>query len=211
MKEIVNPVLRDPIGEGICPVWDENCEVLILGSITAVDGMRKGFLYASAKNQFWELLDISLGNEVNGKNSFTFLKNELRENYDKFASGDLCKEQFEKNKSAVRAKFAKALLSRKIALCDVVKRCYFNNNSSLDQDIIFKDERYPFESNKEMISHILKHSKIKKVIVNSRFVEKQFKDMKIEGDYEIRYVVSPSPRKGSIDKKIEQWKDVFSS
>jgi len=78
MKEILNPTLRAPKTVGITPVWDENCKILILGSITAVDGMRKGFYYASARNQLWELLDCCLGNKVNEEDSFSFLKNVFR-------------------------------------------------------------------------------------------------------------------------------------
>lgn len=209
MKEILNPTLRAPKTVGITPVWDENCKILILGSITAVDGMRKGFYYASARNQFWELLDCCLGNEVNEEGSFTFLKNVLRYNFEKYDSKEIEKAEFERNKALTREKFADKLLQNKIAICDVFEECYFNNNSSLDMDIILNNEKYPYKTNREVISHILSHSKIDKVIVNSRFVEDQFKKMNIEGDFELRYVVSPSPRKGKLDKKISQWKGVF--
>ncbi len=209
MQEIVNPTLRAPKTVGITPVWDENCKILILGSITAVDGMRKGFYYASARNQFWELLDCCLGNEVNEEGSFTFLKNVLRYNFEKYDSKEIEKAEFERNKALIREKFADKLLQNKIAICDVFEECYFNNNSSLDMDIILNNEKYPYKTNREVISHILSHSKIDKVIVNSRFVEDQFKKMNIEGDFELKYAVSPSPRKGKLDKKISQWKGVF--
>ena len=50
MKEIINPILRCPKLAGIQPVYDKNCELLMLGSITATDGINKGFYYASNKN-----------------------------------------------------------------------------------------------------------------------------------------------------------------
>lgn len=209
MKEIVNPTLREPLAVGIKPVWDENCRVLILGSITAVDGMRKGFYYASAKNQLWELLDYALGNVPNEENSFTFLKNVLRYNYEKFLAKEIREEEFENNKVLTRTQFSKKLLENGIAICDVFESCYFNKNSSLDDDIIMKDDRYPFKTNKETIAHILANSKIETVVVNSRFVEEQFKKMNIEGNFEVKYAISPSPRRGAIDKKVAQWKSAL--
>lgn len=209
MKEIQNPVFRNPLSQGIAPVWNEDCEILILGSITAVDGMRKGFLYASVKNQFWQLLDLSFGNDLTSENSFTYLKNLLQENYKNHISKNINQFEFENNKAQIRKKFEKLLLSKKIALCDVVKSCYFNNNSSLDQDIIKNNINYPLQSNKEQVAHIIQNANIKKVIVNSKFVENQFKKMKIDGDYEVRYVVSPSPRRGAIDKKVDDWKNAI--
>ena len=98
---------------------------------------------------------------------------------------------------------------RKIAICDVFLQCYFNNNSSLDNDIILNDPLYPAMSNKETIKNIIDNSNIKYVVVNSRFVQKQFEKMHITGDFEVKYVVSPSPRKGSIDSKLSSWQSVF--
>lgn len=64
-------------------------------------------------------------------------------------------------------------------------------------------------SNKETIKNIIDNSNIKYVVVNSRFVQKQFEKMHITGDFEVKYVVSPSPRKGSIDSKLSSWQSVF--
>lgn len=204
MKLIENPVLRQPKIAGITPVWDENCKILILGSITSVDGMKKGFYYASAKNQLWQLVDIALG--IDNKNSFVYLKNVLKKNYDNFAANLIDFKQFEQTQTTIKKKFAHQLLKNHIAICDVFEECYFNKNSSLDQDIILNNANYPYKTNKNVISYILENSNISTILVNSKFVEEQFYKMKILGNFDVKYVQSPSPRKGSIEKKIDCWK-----
>lgn len=209
MKQIVNPLKRAPYMVGITPVWDKNCKVLLLGSITATDGMNKGFYYSSAKNQLWELLDLAL--ELNSNNNYNFLnlKNELKQNYDDLKLNKISCEQFKNNKQLIIKKFSKLLLEFNIAICDVFKECYFNNNSSLDCDIILNNANYPYVTNKETIQNIINNSKIETVVVNSRFVETQFKKLNIIGNYKIEYVISPSPRRGAIATKVENWKQVF--
>ena len=101
-KEIVNPTFRDPRSINIFPVWNKTCEILLVGSMTAKDGMDKGFYYASARNQLWELLDYALG--LSGDNSFTYLKNQLKENHEKYKLNTIDKEQFELNKQIVKSK-----------------------------------------------------------------------------------------------------------
>jgi len=84
MKEYKNVVFRRPKDEGIVPVWDEKCKILMLGSITAIDGMNKGFYYASYKNQLWELLDYSMNTDI-----FMKLKNELKDNYESYKNNEI--------------------------------------------------------------------------------------------------------------------------
>ena len=206
MKEIINPVFRCPKNAGIIPVFNKNCEILILGSITAVDGMNKGFYYASNKNQLWSLLDLCLNT-----NCFSKLKNYLKINYDNFKLNKISKIEFDKQKDIIKAEFSKELLNRKIAICDVFTECYFNNNSSMDIDIILNNENYPYKTSKEILQNILDNSKIKTIVVNSKFVECQLKKLNLSGNFDIKYVISPSPRRGSIDKKIDNWKQVFSA
>lgn len=205
MKELINVTFRRPSDEGILPVWDEHSKVLILGSITAIDGMNKGFYYASYRNQLWELLDYCMGGNV-----YSNLKNELKVNYDNFSSNKITKEEFIFNKGKIKEKFSKALLDNNIAICDVFTECYFNNNSSLDQDIILNNSNYPFKTSKDIIENILNNSRIKTIIVNSKFVEKVFLKMGIEGNYDVKYVMSPSPRRGVIEKKKKSWEEAFS-
>lgn len=201
MKEYKNVVFRRPKDEGIVPVWDENCKILMLGSITAVDGMNKGFYYASYRNQLWELLDYSMNTDI-----FMKLKNELKDNYESFKNNEITNEQFNNNRSKIRNLFSKALLDKNIAMCDVFTECYFNNNSSMDVDIILNNKEFSYKTSKEIIQNIIDNSKIKLVIVNSKFVESMFYKMNIKGNFEVRYVISPSPRRGTIDKKKESWK-----
>lgn len=207
-KDINNPTFRNPRAENILPVWDSNCEILMVGSITAKDGMDKGFYYASARNQLWELLDYALNIKTD---TFSQLKNKLIKNHNNFKMQTISDKEFDDNKSVIKTDFAKKLLENRIAMCDVFESCYFNGNGSLDQDIILNDERYPIKTYKDLLTQIISSSKIKKVIVNSRFVEMQFKKMNIPGDYITYYVVSPSPRRGSIDKKREEWKIALSN
>lgn len=205
MKELINVTFRRPSDEGILPVWDKNSKVLILGSITAVDGMNKGFYYASYRNQLWELLDYCMGSNV-----YSNLKNKLKINYDNFYNDKITKEEFISNRGEIRNEFVKTLLDDNIAICDVFTECYFNNNSSMDQDIVLNNSDYPFKTSKDIIENILNNSKIKTVIVNSKFVEKVFLKMGIEGNYDVKYVMSPSPRRGVIEKKKKSWEEAFS-
>lgn len=203
-KLVVNTVLRQPAKNGILPVWDENSKVLMLGSITATDGIRKGFYYASERNQLWQLLDCVLETDC-----FIGLKRQLKQNYDNYVCGKIDESVFEENRAKTRQMFAYELKKRKIAICDIFLECYFNNNSSLDNDIILNNPQYPAVSNAETIRNIIQNSKIRYVVVNSRFVQKQFEKMKICRNFEVVYVVSPSPRKGSIESKLASWRMVF--
>lgn len=206
MKEIINPILRCPKLAGIQPIHDKNCELLMLGSITATDGMNKGFYYASNKNQLWQLLDLSLNTSC-----FSDLKHELKINYENFKRDKISNLQFEQQKELIKQRFSHELLTRKIAMCDVFTECYFNNNSSMDVDIILNNTNYPYKTSKETLQNILNNSNIKTIVVNSKFVETQLKKLKLVGDFVVKYVISPSPRRGSIDKKIDSWKQVFDS
>lgn len=204
-KQIINPILRQPFINGIEPIWNCDSKILMLGSITATDGVKKGFYYASQRNQFWQLLDCILKTSC-----FSDLKEQLKVNFDNYKNGLIDVYCFETNKAKIRQVFSDELIKRKIAICDVFLQCYFNNNSSLDNDIILNNSLYPVITNKETIKKIIDNSQIKYVVVNSRFVQNQFKKMNINGDFEVKYVISPSPRKGSIDSKISSWKSVLS-
>jgi len=209
MKEIVNPVERHPAGQGIFPVWDKQSRILLVGSMTAADGLKKGFYYSSARNQLWELLDFCLGLDGQKENSFLALKNDLKSNYEKFDREKISKAEFETEKTKIREKFANLLKKYKIAMCDVFESCFFNNNSSLDCEMILNNDKYPFKTYKDTLQKIVSNANIECVIVNSRFVENQFKKMKLEGDFVVHYVISPSPRRGSIESKKQEWKNLF--
>lgn len=204
MKQITCPVFRDPANNGITPVWDKNCKVLLLGSVTASDGMRKGFYYGSIYNQLWELLDKSLNTTC-----FIKLKNQLNENYIAYSEKQKDERTFFEDRAFISNEFKKELLSRGIAMCDVFKTCYANCGSSLDQDIILNNPEYPVTTYHDELEYFLNNSSITTVIANSQFVVKQFEKMNIKGNFEVVYVPSPSPRKGAIDTKIDAWKDAL--
>lgn len=76
-------------------------KILMLGSITATDGMRKGFYYASQRNQFWQLLDCVLGTTC-----FSDLKDQLKNNYDNYKNGLIDFDTFEENKNKIKETMA---------------------------------------------------------------------------------------------------------
>ena len=49
---------------GIAPVYDENSEILILGSFPSVRSRAEGFFYGHPRNRFWRVLAAVLGREV---------------------------------------------------------------------------------------------------------------------------------------------------
>jgi len=75
--------------------------------------------------------------------------------------------------------------------------------------MILNNDKYPFKTYKDTLQKIVSNANIECVIVNSRFVENQFKKMKLEGDFVVHYVISPSPRRGSIESKKQEWKNLF--
>lgn len=204
MKEIINPVFRKPANEGIVPCWSNKSKYLMLGSITAVDGMRKGFYYASERNQLWALMDYCLGT-----NEFVELKTRLKNNYLSFVAGELSEQQFCENKKLNQDDFRNTLDKYNFAFCDVFKSCWFNNNSSLDQDIILNNPNYAFETSRDIIQYIIDNSNVKTVFCNSKFVEEQFRKMDIKGNYNVVVLMSPSQRRGIIEKKMSDWKPKF--
>ena len=124
MKIIENATLRNPSKLGIKPVWDENSKILIVGSMTATDGIKKGFFYASARNQLWQLLDLCLGLE--GEKSFSFLKYNLIVYCEDFDLHKMSQLQFENYNGAIRGDICQLLHENNIAMCDIFKECYFN-------------------------------------------------------------------------------------
>lgn len=204
MKEIINPAYRNPKEVGILPIYDKNCEILILGSITSLDGINKGFNYASSKNQLWQLLDLCLNT-----NCFCNLKNQLKLNYENFKNNTINEKDFLKTRKIIQESFKNELLNRNLAVCDIFSECYFNNNSSMDIDIILNNDKYPYKTNKDILQYIIDNTNIKTIIVTSKFVENQLKRFNLNGNFNVEYVISPSPRRGGINKKIEIWKQVF--
>ena len=203
--EIVNPVLRAPAKNGIVPVWNENCRVLMIGSITSVDGMKIGYLYGSRHNQFWQLLDYCLGIDSTTSDSFSFLKKLLIENY----KNSITASQFEENKKRIREQFRRRLLEHHVAMCDIFEECYFNGTGSADIDIILNNDDYPCKTYKDLLTEIIEKAQIETVIVNSDFVEKLFLAMNIPGDYEVKKVITPVQRCKTLEEKQHNWSEAF--
>ena len=66
--------------DGFDPVFDENSEVLILGSFPSVVSREVGFYYGNARNRFWKLIGEIFGEKIpvdtEGKKAF-LLKNKI--------------------------------------------------------------------------------------------------------------------------------------
>ncbi len=60
--------------EGFGPVYDENSEVLILGSFPSVKSRAEGFYYGNRRNRFWNLLreysGFDFGDDIRSKREF---------------------------------------------------------------------------------------------------------------------------------------------
>lgn len=50
------------------PIWDENCQILILGSLPGAKSLAAGQYYAHPQNQFWRLLDHVLRLQLSPSN-----------------------------------------------------------------------------------------------------------------------------------------------
>ena len=61
--------LREPRKLNIKPVWNSESKILMVGSITSIDGMKCGYYYSSRYNSFWKLLDFVV---LSKKEGYTF-------------------------------------------------------------------------------------------------------------------------------------------
>lgn len=57
-------MMRERAEHGIAPVYDENSEILILGSFPSVASRAEGFFYGHPRNRFWRVLAAVLGMAV---------------------------------------------------------------------------------------------------------------------------------------------------
>ena len=57
-------MMRHRQEHGIAPVYDENSEILILGSFPSVASRAEGFFYGHPRNRFWRVLSSVLGESV---------------------------------------------------------------------------------------------------------------------------------------------------
>lgn len=52
------------------PVFDDRCEVLILGSIPSVTSRKLGFYYMHPQNRFWPVLSAVFQEKITDKKAF---------------------------------------------------------------------------------------------------------------------------------------------
>lgn len=57
-------MMRGREEHGIAPVYDENSEILILGSFPSVRSRAEGFFYGHPRNRFWRVMAAVFGDEV---------------------------------------------------------------------------------------------------------------------------------------------------
>ncbi|MHB1485901.1 MAG: DNA-deoxyinosine glycosylase [Saccharofermentanales bacterium] len=113
------------------PVYDENSQILILGTFPSVKSRETSFFYGHPKNRFWQVIsavyNCAVPEDVEAKKRF--------------------------------------LISRKIALWDVVKQCEINGSSDMSiRNVIPND-----------IDMILSESKIRYIFTNGKMAEKLFR------------------------------------
>ena len=61
IKHVVHPFL---------PIYDENSEILILGSFPSVISREKNFYYANKNNRFWKVMSILFQEDIQDKAEF---------------------------------------------------------------------------------------------------------------------------------------------
>ena len=145
------------------PVYDENSEILILGSFPSVKSRENGFYYMHPQNRFWKVISAV----------------------------------FESEYPETVGDKKKLLINNRIALWDVVKSCDISGSSdSSIKNVKIND-----------IEGILKGSKIKRIFVNGRTVQKYYEKYAKCG-LKAEYLPSTSPANNvfPLEKLIEIWK-----
>lgn len=223
MQNITKEIdLREPRKLNIKPVWNSESKILMVGSITSIDGMKCGYYYSSRYNSFWKLLDFvvlskkegytfdeleTLFKTDNEKFKFNSLKLRLNQNYRNNFNND---ELFKSNLKEIQTEFENALLQNNIAICDIFQSVYAKKGSSLDSDLILNDKNYPFETYETTINKIIKDSKVNIVVPNSDFVKSWLFKFKVNENQKVKIVQVASPssaRRLKLSVKFEDWKN----
>ena len=164
------------------PIYDNNCKILILGSIPSVKSLENNFYYMHPRNQFWKILDALF---FDTHPTFTKLVEEYR--------NDRCNEN--------REKIKKLLLDNHIALFDVINKC--DGKGSLDANI----DNNSISTNKNEISKILKITF--NVFLNGEKAYNIFVKMFPELKGIAIKLPSTSPANTmSFDKKLKEWNKI---
>lgn len=144
--------------DGFAPIFDENSEILILGSFPSVASRDEGFYYGNKRNRFWNLLRSYFG-----------------ENF--------------KDDAESKTRF---LLSKKIALWDIVDACEIEGSS--DSSI-----RNPKVVD---LSVVLNASKVKRIFFNGA---KSYELYKKNYDYRLETVRLPSTSPANAKFNEQEW------
>ena len=164
------------------PIYDDNCKILILGSIPSIKSLENNFYYMHPRNQFWKILDAIFYNS-----ELTFTK--LIENYRNNKNNE--------NREAIK----KLLLDNHIALFDVINKC--EGEGSLDVNIDNKS----IDTNKKEIDMILKITQ--KVFLNGEKAYNLFIKMYPElKDIAIKLPSTSPANTMSFENKLKQWEKI---
>lgn len=180
--------------------YDDNSEILFVGSITSPQGINRGYYYAAERNQFWELVDVVHDqNFPTLKTTYKFLdlKNNLKDI--DIASGVSTKL----NKANTIIKFEENLKICHFAICDIIEECKFKEaGAAIDSQI----DKKSIKINGTKINDILKNSKIRLIVINSQFVMDLWNTARFHTTIVPILVTSPSSaNRISKDDKKTKW------
>ena len=155
--------------KGLPPIYDDDSEVLILGSFPSKESRKSGSYYSNKGNSFWNIICEYYNESLPTNNS---------DNSDK----------------------KKILRNHHIAVWDMVESCEIAGSS----DKKIKDPEYHKAIE---IQALLNQSKIKKIIINGRTLNKIYKKYFGEIDMPSVAVLSTSPaNNGRKIQREQEWR-----
>lgn len=199
------------------PYFPKGCEVIFMGTITTVEGMKKGYFYFSDNNQFWNIMDAAFKAIGYSRTGFVSLKISVSKTAHQIRS------DFHKKYNDLH------IVPWKMAVCDIIKNCYFDPpSSSSDNDIVkYNTINYywphPIDYLKSLKAIVanswatIKFCKKSGLIPRGTIINKNHPWCLIKTgankDLKIFYVPSPSPRNTSMKyvDKVKAWAKVLKS
>ena len=152
--------------KGLPPIYDDDSEVLILGSFPSEESRKSRSYYSNKGNSFWNIICEYYNEPLPTNNS---------------------------EKEAI-------LLKHHIAVWDMIESCEIVGSS----DKKIKDPEYHKAIE---IKELLKKSKIKKIIINGRTLDKKYKKYFGEIDMPSVAVLSTSPaNNGRKIQREQEWR-----
>lgn len=173
------------------PFYDENSDVLIVGSFPSVASRADGFYYGNVRNRFWKVLATIF--EEDCRVVSTGVGGEASPMVATTTSND---------EKLMTIQEKKAFLARhKIALYDSIRECTISGSSdSSIRDVVPSD-----------IEAIVKNSKVKKIFANGKTAAKFFEKYQSEELCKMLEVLpstSPANASFSLARLVEAWKVV---